>query len=365
MIALIVFVIFTYFSLLWGTSEEVLNKTAEDAIERFKYFPMLIIGVYLSNFTKEEIQRFLLLLAISPFGYMFLYYLNAFGLINIYSDHYMGYQELIGKEGIIFTKHLMWDFKVNVYIIFSLIYFYIKFLGKIKEKNYNKSFIYILLVVFIFISLFVDSVTDSRLMDMVAVAIIVFVTYQFITNKYKLPILIIISILVSSIVYNVQKDSFDEGFNELKDSFVERNYHGSWGFRVGMLNVGYEILEDSPYVGIGINSTKEAVDMIRKEQPELLKFHHNIHSFHNEHLLFLTQVGLLGYIVFLVFIFYFFSLKIQNKNMSILKNSIILMYLMLMVADYFISNKSLGNTFAAFIALFTLYSVIEKDEKKV
>lgn len=362
-IFLTIFILFSYLSLFWGISDEILNKTAKDAIERFKYFPLIIIGIYLSNLDKKKIENLLFFLAISPILYIVLYYLNSFGITSIYSEHYKYYIELMNRDDVFFTIHLMWDFKANVFIIFSLIYFYIKSLKALKDNNIKNFILLGLLSIVIFISLFIDEITDSRLMDIVAVACIMFITYRFISNKYKFFIFSIVSIFSIILVYNLQKESFNKGFHELESSLVENNYEGSWGFRVGMIVVGCKILKDNPFFGVGINSTKDGVDRIREKQPELLDFHKDIHSFHNEHILILSQVGIIGYFIFMLFIIFYFLYIIQNKEMDILKKSVILMYLLLMVADYFISNKSLGNTFALLLALFTLYGTLEKEKK--
>ena len=350
-----IFMIFYCLSILWGEFNEHSKNDIRDAIDNFKYYPLIILGIFMSGFTSEQIKKALFYLAIAPILYVVFYYTNSLELTSIYSPHYLW-------DSVEYRfKILMWDFRANPFIIYSAIYFYIKFLHNLKDKKL--SFIYLCVSAIFAISLFVDEYTHSRAMAIALVLGITYVSFSFITFRYKYIILTILLGILGSVVTYTQIDEFKKGYSEVKLFMEEKKYEGSFGYRLGMLTAGYEIFERSPYIGSGINNVTDQVKEIKKQNPQLFANFH-LESFHNESMLLLVQVGLVGYFLFLFFLIKYFTMRMVDNDLNLLKNSVIIIYSFLTIADYFFTNKTSGTMFAILLAIFITQKYLDIKEKK-
>ncbi len=338
------FLFFYYLSQFWSESNKYTVLDLKDAFNNFKYYPFFIIGIYLWGLTKDDIKKVLLYIAISPIVYVILYYLNSLGITSIYSSHYC-WPDIVHRY-----KFLMWDFRANPFIIFGTVYFYIKFLFNFKDKNRQKALIFFSISLVYFISLFIDEYTHSRAMDIAVLFALIYVSFSFVSNRYKSMVIGVFLFILTLTVYS-QYSEFKKGYDEFQSFVQDRKFEGSFGYRLGMLNVGYELFQKAPFFGSGISNISSQVKDI-KEKENFYFANSHLESFHNENILILVQTGLIGYIAFLMFIFYYYKLEINDIEILLFKNSIIIVFLCLSIADYFITNKTTGTAFAIFISLF-------------
>ena len=347
---LMLFIAMSYFSLLWSENPLTPLSALKDFNE-FKYYILIIPGIYFSNLSQARLFFLFKVIAISPLAYIIIYYLNASGLTSIYSTHYYPETGYIA---------LYVDLIANIYIYLSALYLYIKLFSSIHTKNKPKVLLYLVLFIFVSISLFIDPTTSSRTINLAFFLFLLAVPLYFFKAyiKFIIPISLILFSLTVYLLIN--SSSFKTGVDELKLAIEKNSYSGSWGYRAGLMVVGYEIFKTSPILGNG-NNVKTITLQIREKKPYLFAHHPLIH-FHNEHIVILTKIGIVGYILFLIFLFYLFKLKLSSPEINTYKNIFILSLFIFFFGEQYFTFKATTNAIAVLIALFILQDKTTKKE---
>lgn len=345
------FLFFTIVLLSYFYSEE---NNFSLTIQPFKYFPLIIVGIYLSALTKKQIEVLFLLFAISPIAYVIIYYLNFFHITTLYSSHY-------DSNG---SKILMMDLIANIIIVLSATYFFVLSIKNMNNKHYYKTTIYFILFTIFALSIFIDPKTHSRSMDIALLASIVIVLVYML--KWRTIVLyFIISIVLITMLSRTSHGTyiskeFFKAYNNIEKAIYHKQYNSSSGYRVGMIKLGSELIVKNPILGIGNNSLTH-VEHVRSDNIEFKTLIPYLHSFHNEHIFFLVSYGILGYFMIVLFGIYYYKYKIKNSYLFIFKNVIIISYVWVMTIGDYLSNKTNGNMFALLLALLTLYAILEKE----
>ena len=355
---LTIFVILTYMSFLWSD-----NGTLKESIRYFKYYPMIIIGIYLSNFSNKQFKVFFMAFVFAPIIYVILNYTNMYGITdNIYANHY-GYYCFV-------CKYLIMDLGTNVYILMSSIVFLVLGISNYKNTNYLRMSMYILLFFFFVYSTVISPVTHGRASDITMIIVISFVLFKLLNKKEFIIAIFVIGSLVYLLLNSSKsiyiKNELNRMIINIENSIFNNNNNTSSGFRIGMIKTGVYIVKENPFLGTGsVADITLSVNRIREEYKDEFKSNmHNLKSFHNGHMFIMTQYGMIGYLLFMIFIYYFYKIKFNNNYLSIIKNSIIMIFLILMMGNYYILSKTNGTAFALIIALFTAYYINENKNIK-
>lgn len=345
---LFIFILFTYVSTLWSNSPVFFNGDLHTNLGRFKYYFLIIPAIYLSNISKQDINKLFIAIALAPALSIIIYYTNYLGITSIFATQNM-------DDTLVLHHYLIQNF----FIVFSILYLYIGIFQSIKTNNHRKLFIYVPLLLIASISLFIDERTESRLMDLAFILIIITVPFYFVPKKIYIPLLITLLSLSALLVSS--QPSFNRGINSFKKAIESNVYTDSWGHRTGYILTGLEIFAEHPIIGRGINDITEPINNKAKEKPEYFKGEHLRH-FHNEHINILVASGLIGYLLLLYFLLTLFKLKLKSTNVYIFKNTSIIILLFIMMGEHYLSFKSTTNFFAVLVALFTkLYSLEKRD----
>lgn len=344
--ALVAFIFFTYISVLWSQSPEIFNGDLNTNVDRFKYFFLILPAIYFSNLTKQDIKKLFFIIALAPSISILIYYSNYFGISNIFpvQDHN---NELILRHYLI----------QNFFILFTALYLYINIFTVIKNNNYIKLLIYVPLLLLVCLSLILDDRTDSRLIDLVLILMLIFVPFYYLRLKSLITFTVIL--LAASLIMLSSLPPFQKGIDNFNHAIHTDTYTGSWGHRLGYTIVGLKILKENPLIGRGINDITRPIKEAYKAEPKYF-IGENLRHFHNEHINILVAAGIVGYSLLLYFFFLLFKLNINNKKIHVFKNTTIVILLLTMIGEHYLTLKSTINFFFIFIALVVAYKNIEE-----
>lgn len=348
-LSLLIFVLFSYLSIFWSEADPF-SGDFNTNFDRFKYYFLIIPGIYFSNLTQERIRLLLRMVAFAPILLVAINYTNYFDFTSIYSIRHGG--------DFLFLSHYL---VTSVFILFSAIYLYIHLFSTIKAHNYKTAFVYFLLFVIVGTSLFIDERTASRLINLTFIIAIGLIPLFYVSNKIKVPI--ILFILISSTIYLFNSNSLNRGIQEFSKSIKEDKYQGSWGHRTGFAIVGIKIFMENPIFGRGINDVSSEIVKIKQSEPKYF-IGDNAIRFHNGHINFLVQIGLVGYFLLLIFLFTIIKMKINCFDINLFKNMTIFMLLLLMMGEHYLSVKPTTNFLILLISLFILYHKLEYKDKE-
>jgi hypothetical protein len=334
---------------LWSQSPEIFNGDLKTNIGRFKYFFLIVPAIYLSNLTKNDIKNLFIAIAIAPSLSILIYYTNHFGISNIFpaQDH----------DSYLILRHYL---RQNFFILFTILYLYINIFTAIKNNSHTKLLIYFPLFLLACISLIIDERTDSRLIDLALILVLVFVPAYFLKPKVFFTLIIIL--LSASIITINNIPSFQEGVKNFSQAARSDTYTGSWGHRLGYAIIGIELFKENPIIGRGINDITRPIEEMAVQQPKYF-IGENLRYFHNEHINILVATGIAGYALLLYFLFLFFKIRIHDKEIHIFKNVTIIILLFIMMGDHYLSVKETINFFFILIALITTYKNIENEKR--
>ena len=349
LIILFSFILFTYMSILWSPAENILNAETSANIGRFKYYLLLLPGIYFAKLSKEQIHRLFLFLAIAPLGASVVYYGNALGITNIYSYNH-------GGDSSFFSHYLI----NNIFILFSASYFYIRFFTEISNRRYKDGVLYLLASIFMAISMLIDPRSTARLTIIIYMFIVLIVPLFYLNRKQALLTFLTLSMLGTLFILNNAK--VQTGLTQFKTAIQEDKFSGSWGWRTGYAIVGLKIFSEHPIIGRGISDVRARTIVFADNNPKYFIGEY-IRHFHNGHINTLVQVGVIGYALFFSFMLLMFKMKIDNKEVNVFKNITLITYLLLMMGEHYLSIRQTTILFALLIGLFILYYNLEKDVK--
>ncbi len=350
-LSLSAFIIFTYLSVLWTSSNPVFTPEFKINLNRFKYYFLLIPTIYSIPLNTKQIKSLFFIMALAPLYTVIIYYLNTLGITHVYSA-------LWSKgESNLLTHYLV----NNFFILYGAIYFYILFFDNLMKKQYKTSIFAAFLTVFFFVSMFVDPVTTSRLMLLVFFMIIFVVPLFYLKGKHILLVILLSAGLVAVFINTNQ--GMQKGLNTFSKAISEDEYTGSWGHRLGFAIVGLKIYQENPIAGRGISDVRERTLLFAEENPKYFIDDPGRH-FHNEHINMLVQVGFIGYFLFLLFIIFFLQLSINDAFLNRLKYAFIGAFLLMLLGEHYLTFGQTSYFFAIFIALMLLYHKQMLNENK-
>ena len=340
-LTLFAFILLTYISVLWTPSKDMFGGNFKVNIYAYLNYFFLIPGIYFAQLNRKKIKLLFYLLVLSPLIYVIIYYGNYFNLLHVYSIAYGGN-----------IPQLYVDLFGNIFLLFSSVFIYIKLIEKILQKQYKSSFYFFILFLFLSLTLFIEELTSSRLINLSYFFSLIIVSLYYLSKKQRY----IIGLLAIPIIgiFLSTASNYTLGFSELKKIYTTNEYSGSWGQRTNVLVAGVQIWEEDPYIGRGITDVIIHMKEFIKHHPKRFSETYVIH-FHNQHVLILVQIGILGYLLFSIFMFYYYRLKIKNKEIHIYKNITIFIYMFLMWGEHYLQMIHTSTLFALLFSLFLVY----------
>ena len=346
---LFIFILFTYISVLWSKSPVLFNGDLQTNIGRFKYFFLIVPAIYLSNLTKRDIKKLFTIIALAPALSILLYYTNYLDITSIFAAQNQNHSLIL--------RHYLIQ---NFFILFSILYLYINTFTAIEDNNYSKLFTYVPMLLIACLSLVIDERTESRLIDLALILILITVPFYYLKPKIYFSLLFILLTVSTVIITN--SNSFQKGIKNFNQAVYSDTYTGSWGHRLGYAIIGIEIFKENPVIGRGINDISSKIQKFSEEQPKYF-IGENLRRFHNGHINILVASGIVGYMLLIYSLFILFKLKIKDKSIYIFKNTTIIIFMFSMVGEHYLSLKSTVNFFFILLALFVIYKNLEKEHQ--
>ena len=199
------------------------------------------------------------------------------------------------------------------YSIFLVVTIFL-LLGQILNKKISQS-LRIFEAIFLFsatINLFINGGRTGQLAFIAGLFVFVW-SYFGAKLRYMFgTMLILVSLFFTAYQFSpVFHDRVHQATLDVK-KIQNNNLNSSWGSRIAMKIVSFDILKEHPFVGVGIGDTKEVyIDTLDKVEFKKYDFTKNVHHVHDQYLQIMLQTGLLGLIPFILFIWFLFKSQYQ------------------------------------------------------
>ncbi len=278
MLILILFIAYTYLSLLWTNNMEHGIWAQKVFRESLIYIPLLYLSLNLST-SKNSLRLFTF----------------AFGIYAMYSiGIYLGFYSIDGASTINPKGHLAFAISTPMMamgFLFSSIFVYYE-----KDKKTKISFLFLSLVCLF--AFFINNGRSAELSLLLSL-ITLFVFYAKKYLNYKFIIFaFMLCILVLFLVFN-SSPKFKEGYKELNNVISQENYSGSWGIRAYLYKTSFTILKDNFIFGVGAGDVRDEYRKIAIKE----RTNESFGSLHNSHFEFLLRYGIIGYGLLVIGIF--------------------------------------------------------------
>ena len=152
-----------------------------------------------------------------------------------------------------------------------------------------------------------------------------------------------------------------QGKNDI-EKIQSGNLKSSWGGRIAIKIVSFDIFKEHPMFGTGIGDTMDTYKAYL-EKDELKKFHFtkNMQHLHDQYLEILIQTGIVGLILFGLFIYELFlaAFRTLDRNLSATMSSVLVVFLFSFFTDVPLINFTAG--LFAFIFGYMLNKSVTKE----
>lgn len=345
---LFAFIFLTWISFLWSPADIVFSEEFKLAVNRYKYFFLLIPGIYFSSLSKKRIKNIIFMMALAPVGTAVVYYLNALGITNIYPTAF-------GGDSRIFVHYLA----NNFFLTFSSIYFLHLSLNAFIKKGFKEFALFFILCILFVSSMVIEPRMSSRLTLLVFIVVALITPLFYLKRKHAI-ILFGISALFLVFFMNTNTN-MKQGINTFKTAIEENRYTGSWGHRLGFIIVGVDIFKEHPVMGRGVSDVRARVVAYAEENPEYFINDPGRH-FHNEHLHILVEIGIVGYLLYLGFIFLFLKIPVTDPLLNKLKYTYTIAFLLMQFGEHYLMFSATSLFIGLFFILIILYGERDKEE---
>jgi len=197
-------------------------------------------------------------------------------------------------------------------------------------------------------------ITGGRAGQVMFFVFLALIAYQFFRNSQIKAVIIsvLLSIFISIAAY-YSSTIFQNRVNTAVNDVINYNKDikdTSLGLRITFLVNSFELIKNSPLIGVGTGDFPDEYDKVNKiNTPQLI----STVQPHNMYILVLSQFGLLGLVSFLAMFYYQFKIASESQN-HLIKNvgiAIPVLFLVIMWSDSYLLGHFTGNLFILFSAL--------------
>lgn len=336
------YLIFIFFNIINAFFATDFLSAIKNSISQFRFlFFSLFIYVCIFNIKNFNVilnTWLALLFFISLDGiYQNFFGVNFFGI----QAHQSRISGLFGNE-LVLGSYL-------TYISIPLFFFHI---NKIKNYNFFKKIVIILIYAIIFFTIVIST---ERMVTIVSFLCLIFIITFYLKIKKALILLTILSIFLSILYYKNIK--FNQRFNEA--FLILNNFHESSYGR--LYESSYNLFKENVFFGVGLKNYRVDCNSLIDPRPN------SIHQFcsshpHNLYLELLSETGLIGFLLFCLSFFYLFldlkkKMKLKFKN-NYFRDYSFLMYGNLLIIFFFLwPIKTSGSFFTTFNGSFFWFNL--------
>ena len=238
------------------------------------------------------------------------------------------------------------------YLTFSSIPLFFFHINKIKNYNFFKKIVIILIYAIIFFTIIIST---ERMVTIVSFLCLIFIITFYLKIKKALMLLTILSIFLSILYYKNIK--FNQRFNEA--FLILNNFHESSYGR--LYESSYKLFKENIFFGVGLKNYR--VDCNKQVDPRPNSIYQFCSSHpHNLYLELLSETGLIGFLLFCLSFFYLFldlkkKMKLKFKN-NYFRDYSFLMYGNFLVIFFFLwPIKTSGSFFTTFNGSFFWFNL--------
>ena len=334
-ISILVFIVFTIFSLLW--TEDLSFGLNHKRL----YIPWIAIFAIALNVKKEQIFSIISAFIMGMIVSELLSYGMFFELWQI-KGH--------GKE---YPSPFMMHIDYSIFLAFTAIIL----LNRLLSKRYSKKEKLIILFFFITITgnLFINEGRTGHLAFLVGIFATVFIHYKINLKSILASFVLIVIIFSSAYTFS---DKFQTRFHAAQsdiEKIMKGQLNSSWGIRVAMYFVAADIVKENPIIGVGVGDYKiEAEKALEKNDhnfsKEVVTFIPKYH-FHSQYLNILVQSGIIGLLIFLIIFYQFMKLSISDPELKELSLLIIIIMMTAFIAEPLLLKQFTNTLFVLFAGL--------------
>lgn len=349
LIILIIFIFYTYISILWSDS---INDGYSHVSSFHKYYIFIILALFIS-IKAEQAMKGIKVLVISFCIYAMFSLVLSLDIINFSFLN----KEIRNQNGIL--AYAIGSMYMTIGAIFGL---FIYLFSKNKITQYS----FLLISIICFISLFISKSRTAQLSFLFVSLLLILIYFR--KNIFKFKNLIIIIILASTVLFSsffVLKESgkidrYYLAYTESKEAILHNKFEGSFSLRLYFNIVGLKLFEEEPIFGSGPEDNVNYLINYQKNDPNYTI--NNIYdSYHSQHIDFLTRYGLVGYLLIVCSTIYLIYLLKDNSQVYYLALSFFLLVFFSSFSNVMLTKKPFNYIY---ITLFVLFSIIALKKQK-
>ena len=348
---LILFVFFTYLSALW--SDSIIDGF--EYVNKYHKYYLLIIPALFTSLNSKEAKNCITILIVSFVSYSLFSLFIYLGFFTILDTH----STALNPKGImgyaIVTQYMA---------IGSLSSFFLA----IYAKNNKAKYIFFVFSIVCLAAVFVNNSRTAQLafiLSIISIFILNINTYSFSKKKLFLYFCIIVFTCMSFLFYldkNGKLNRYNSAYKQIVKVINTNNYDGSVGLRIYFNKVGYQVIKDNFFFGMG---PEDNVCELRKIQENDKNYTHRIFSsYHSEHIDLLTRYGVIGYSLLLVSIISLLYYLREERKYYLIALSFYSCIFYISLANATFSKKPINYILISVFVLFCIIAYNKLREKK-
>ena len=333
-IVFLLFILYSYISLLW-TSE--FTSALHYVNKYWLYIPVLIIFTSVKkDFIKYLIFAFLVGMFISEiitYGIYFDYWSTSYNDKHLSSSPTAFMSHLSYSMFLAFTSLLVlskFAFENKPIFNLGLILYFLLVFGNLIISGGRTGLLSFVVTLILFILFFTKHKIRTLFVGIVGASLLFYISYS------TVPIF-------NAKIMDTQKSVV---------KIIKKEYNTSIGYRVALVQVGVEVFKEKPIFGWGIKDNFEAIKQItQKKEYSHLAFTYNVKNqhYHNQYIIYATQLGVLGLILFLLLFYYLNQTDAKSDELNKIK------FILIVVTMTSVLSTELFHQMHP-IALFSLFS---------
>jgi len=300
-IAVLLYLLFTIVGTLWSTD----SMEAYRLISKGVYWLIVpvIIGVSITH--AQLTTKAYFAISTGLFLHLIICTLQYFSLFTLDQSNIGGTSS---SDPTGFLGHLSFGFIYGIWVGALLIQ------ASITTSKWK--YLFYILGCYAFISIFLTQGRSGYLIALIMVALVFWKKYLRKTSFQHIIILLVISITASALFLTVNQAGKVKLDRTVKE--IQSYYHGEFkeaNIRLKIWDITLDIWQDSPWLGIGTGSFRQAFED-KVKSPQYAKYHMQSQTYnhaHNEFLFDLVRWGPLGLFVYLYLIFSWIKTGIQRQ----------------------------------------------------
>lgn len=214
------------------------------------------------------------------------------------------------------------------------------------------------------INLFMNVGRTGQLGFAIAFFVFIIIYFKLSIKSFILTLSILLTLFYGA--YEVSPN-FQSRIHQAKqdiENILNKNYSGSWGLRIVMKKVGWEILQDHPLLGVGAGDVKKEFQAYLKNSNfPSGGFLSRLGHVHDQFFQIALQTGIIGLFIFVLFLYNLFRIHIDDPLAKAIYFAILTVFIVSFFTDMSIKKFS-GHLFAFLLGYFLNFQISKESYEK-